>query len=102
LTAAGATVLDATRQLVRSAILGRRTFGGLRGGTATVRGRALTLRGYEVVRGVRVSGRVSLRRGSIGTGTLTVSGPEAAPGTLRLTATRITGTLGGRRVSRPA
>ena len=49
----------------------------------------------EWIRGVRVSGTLSSR----GAGTLTVSGPSAAAGTLTFTRTSVTGTLGGQRVS---
>jgi hypothetical protein len=84
---------------------GRLRIGGVRRGTATVRARpgrtsigfSVTLRSYETVRGVRVSGTVSLR--DTLRARLTVSGPSAAPGTVVLTDNRVTGTLGGRRIS---
>ena len=53
--------------------------GGLRGGRLELRRRAVTLVGYEIVTGVRVSGTITPR----GTGTLVVSG-TGAKGTLRL------------------
>lgn len=64
---------------------------GLRAGTVTGKGSALTLKNVEWVRGVRVSGTL---RGS--SGTLTVTGSQAAAGTIRFTRTSATGTLGGK------
>ncbi|MDA0167738.1 alpha/beta hydrolase [Solirubrobacter taibaiensis] len=63
---------------------------GLRRGYVTGKGSTLTLHGVEWVRGVRVSGTL---RGS--SGTLTVTGSQAAAGTVRFTRTTATGTLGG-------
>jgi hypothetical protein len=65
---------------------------GLRAGYVTGKGSTLTLHGVEWVRGVRVSGTL---RGS--SGTLTVTGSQAAAGTIRFTRTTATGTLGGKR-----
>jgi len=64
---------------------------GLRAGYVTGRGSRLVLHGVEWVRGVKVSG--TLTRFS---GTLTVSGSQAAAGTVTFTRTRATGTLGGK------
>jgi pimeloyl-ACP methyl ester carboxylesterase len=97
LTAVAATLVDASRQSVRAALDGPRRVAGLRRGTATARGTTLTLRGYETVRGVRLSGTVSVRSG--GRAQLTVTGPSAAAGALTVTRTQTTGTLGGRRIS---
>jgi len=97
LTAVAATVVDATRQAARAAAVDQRRTGGLRRGTVSTSRGAVTLRGYETVRGVRVTGTVSTRRG--GRAQLTVSGPSAAAGTLTITSTRTTGTLGGQRIS---
>jgi hypothetical protein len=94
LTAVAATVVDATRASARGALQGRRRVGGLRRGTVTLSGTTVTLRGYETIRGVQVSGTVTGRRA-----TLTVSGPSAAPGTVTVTRARTTGTLGGVRIS---
>lgn len=63
---------------------------GLRAGYITGKGSSLTLHGVEWVRGVKVSGTL---RGS--SGTLTVSGSQAAAGTVRFTRRSATGTLGG-------
>ena len=64
---------------------------GLRAGYITGKGTSLTLHGVEWVRGVKVSGTL---RGS--SGTLTVSGSQAAAGTVRFTRSSATGTLGGK------
>jgi hypothetical protein len=68
---------------------------GLRAGYVASSRTRLTLHGVEWIRGVRVSGTLSVR----GAGTLTVSGPSAAAGTLTFTRSSVRGTLGGRRVS---
>jgi hypothetical protein len=52
--------------------------------------------GVEWVRGVRVSGRIQARTGR---GTLTVSGPEAAAGTVAVSRRGARGVLGGVPVS---
>jgi hypothetical protein len=57
----------------------------------TGKGSRLTRQGVEWVRGVRVSGTL---RGS--SGTLTVTGSQAAAGSIRFTRTTATGTLGGK------
>ncbi|MDA0179570.1 alpha/beta hydrolase [Solirubrobacter phytolaccae] len=64
---------------------------GLRAGYVTGKGSSLTLHGVEWVSGVKVSG--TLRGAS---GTLTVSGSQAAAGTVRFTRSSATGTLGGK------
>jgi pimeloyl-ACP methyl ester carboxylesterase len=75
---------------------GRRRFGGLRGGTVTQSSSAVALRRVVVVPGVRVSGRFPSR----GNARVTVSGRSAARGTLTFTpGGRLTGRLGGRRIS---
>jgi pimeloyl-ACP methyl ester carboxylesterase len=95
------TATDARRQVIGEALAGDGTLpvrvGGLRGGY--VRPTSITrsvLHRYEYVPGVRVSGVVS----ATGTSRLTVSGTKAAHGSLTITAAgRVTGRLGGRRVS---
>ena len=68
---------------------------GLRAGYVKVSRTKLELHGVEWIRGVRVSGTFNAR----GAGTLTVSGPSAAAGTLTYKGTHVTGTLGGVAVS---
>jgi pimeloyl-ACP methyl ester carboxylesterase len=77
-----------------AAAQGRDTFRlpGLRAGYVRATRRALTLHDVEWIRGVRVSGRVDAR----GNGTVTVSGPNAAPGSVTYTRHGARGTLGGR------
>jgi pimeloyl-ACP methyl ester carboxylesterase len=70
---------------------------GLRGGYIRVGRTALELHDVEWIRGVRVSGRLR----SAGAGTLTVSGPAAAPGTVTFTSKGVSGTLGGKSFASP-
>jgi pimeloyl-ACP methyl ester carboxylesterase len=65
---------------------------GLRAGSVRANGSTLTLRGVEWISGVRVSGTIDGRRR---TTTVTVSGPAAAPGTVTITRSSASGTLGG-------
>jgi pimeloyl-ACP methyl ester carboxylesterase len=62
---------------------------GLRAGWARLSSRGIALHGYSLFRGMRVSGR--LHPG----GVLTISGPGAADGRLRITRHTLSGTLGG-------
>ena len=73
---------------------GRETFRlpGLRAGYVRATRTALTLHDVEWIQGVRVSGRLDAR----GRGTVTVSGPNAAPGTVTYGLRGASGTLGGR------
>jgi pimeloyl-ACP methyl ester carboxylesterase len=68
---------------------------GLRAGYYRVSRSAIELHGVEWLRGVRISGRLS----SAGPGTLTISGPSAAPGTVTFTKKGVSATLGGRSFS---
>ncbi len=73
---------------------GRETFRlpGLRAGYVRATRRTLTLHGVEWIRGVRVTGRLDSR----GRGIVTVSGRNAAPGTVTYGRGGASGTLGGR------
>jgi pimeloyl-ACP methyl ester carboxylesterase len=76
---------------------------GLYGGTL-VQGAngSFTLKRYAVAPGVEVSGKLSVAPAGLPlafTGSVTVGGVAAAPGTLTVAPKTITGTLGGRRVS---
>ncbi len=73
-------------------------FGGLRGGVVALHGRTLTLRGDEVLIGLRVTGTLRIGYGGSLSGRVFVSGPTAAPGTLVFSHGRVIGRLGGRRV----
>jgi pimeloyl-ACP methyl ester carboxylesterase len=91
-SALGAT-LDDLRLVVSPAALAT-AGGGLRGGSWTISGDRLILKRYEAVNGVTLTGSGSSRL------TLRVAGPKAARGTVTLRAGgRLSGTLGGRRVS---
>jgi hypothetical protein len=74
---------------------------GVYGGKVVSRGTGFTVTHYSVAPGVAVSGKIEVT-GPIPlrlSGTIRVSGPKAVAGTLRVSRTRISGTLGGRRVS---
>jgi hypothetical protein len=64
-------------------------------------GGGFTLRNYSVAPGILVSGRITARIDApvAFTGSIRISGPRAAKGALRLTSSKVSGTLGGRRVS---
>jgi hypothetical protein len=68
------------------------SFGGLRGGYASVMHHSIDMHAIETIRGVRLPGRVI----DPGTGTLIISGRTS--GRLTLTRGRVSGTLGGRRI----
>jgi pimeloyl-ACP methyl ester carboxylesterase len=68
---------------------------GLRAGYYRTSRSSLELHGVEWIRGVRISGRL----GQQGTGTLTVSGPSAAAGTVTFGKNSVSGTLGGKSFS---
>ena len=71
---------------------GTTRYPGLRGGYVRGTGTSLQLVNAEWIRGVRVSGRLN----DSGRGTLTVTGPAAASGTITYTSTGASGVLGGR------
>jgi hypothetical protein len=68
---------------------------GLRAGFYRVSRSAIELHGVEWTRGVKLTGRLS----NGGAGTLTVSGPAAAPGTVTYTKKGVSATLGGKSFS---
>ena len=71
--------------------------GGLLGGRYRSTSRSITLTRYSLVPGVRVSGRVAYgRRGY--RGRVRVDGPGRLDGTLRMSPSRVRGTLGGVRI----
>jgi pimeloyl-ACP methyl ester carboxylesterase len=79
---------------------------GLYGGklASSSAGDGFTLTGYSVAPGISISGRIKAKIDApiMFTGTVQVSGPRAVAGTLRITRTTVSGTLGGRRVSAAA
>jgi pimeloyl-ACP methyl ester carboxylesterase len=92
------TINDAQRQVLGEALaLGRLPAGagGLRSGYVRVTSKGLSIRAYEYVPDVTVTGTLLTR----GTSTFRVSGSQASRGTVKVTASlRVTGTLGGKRV----
>ncbi len=100
ITAAIKTALDMRRQAIGDALAAGRLpkrLGGLRGGRAVVANGRMTLFDAVYVPGVQVSG--SLRVDGTGTRSLRLRGRKAAHGTLRITATAITGVLDHRKIS---
>jgi pimeloyl-ACP methyl ester carboxylesterase len=93
------TVNDARSQVLGQAIALGQTpsgAGGLRSGHVRVMGSGLSLRSYEYVPGIRISGTLASR----GTSTFRVSGSQASRGTVRISeALEVTGRLGGRRIA---
>ena len=75
---------------------------GLYGGRVVATSTGYGLTGYSLVPGVVVNGKLAFVPGKLPlgfVGTVRVSGPKAVAGTLKVTNTRLTGKLGGRRVS---
>ncbi len=75
---------------------------GLYGGRVTSTSTGFTLTRYSLAQGVTVTGRLAFIPGSLPlgfAGVVRVTGPKAVAGTLTVTRTRLSGTLGGRRVS---
>ena len=96
--AAARTVFDVLEQsadLLLDDPLGIIRGGGLHAGWFHETRNAIALHGVEFVQGVHVSGLVS----EGGSARLTISGPAAAAGSLRIAHGRATGMLGGKRVS---
>jgi hypothetical protein len=92
LTAVVWTLQDVADQRARSTVA---AWAGLRDGFVTTRGRTCTLHSVAYVPGVRLTGRLD----ACVLGTLRVSGPAGARGTLTIDPRlRLTGRLGGRRV----
>jgi pimeloyl-ACP methyl ester carboxylesterase len=99
------TLVDLNRQLIGATLQANQelpsgsSFGGLRGGYATLTRSSATLRNFSFVPGVQLNGTFAVRNGQLQTTTIHVSGASATPGTVRLgSATKqVTGTLGGKR-----
>jgi hypothetical protein len=75
---------------------------GLYGGSVGDAPRGFRLTNYSIVPGVRVTGTVNFKPGKfplVLSGRVRVSGSAAAPGSLRISGGRVSGTLGGRKVS---
>lgn len=100
IVAAASTITDAARQMIGDALALNalpRHVAGLRGGNATInQDGSFRLNSYQYVKGVVVSGSVDANRNA----RVTIHGGGALKGTLRISASgKVTGTLGGRKVS---
>ena len=103
LTAALDAIVDLSRQVVGAtlqadaALPTGSSFGGLRGGYATLADDAVVMHRFSFVPGVDLSGRLVVSGQGVAPTELQVSGSQASGGNLRLTDNlkHVTGTLGG-------
>lgn len=100
------TILDLNRQVIGATLQANQSlpsgssFGGLRGGYARLRRGSVLLHRLSFVPGVELSGIFPVKEGRLRAATVQVSGSAAAPGTIRVGASkRVSGDLGGRRFS---
>jgi pimeloyl-ACP methyl ester carboxylesterase len=103
LTAVLDTLVDLSRQVISATLQADQelpsgsSFGGLRGGYAELSSAAARLRRYSFVTGVRLSGTFPVRNGELQAATITISGSQAAHGSVSFGLRKfVTGTLGGR------
>ena len=103
LTAVLETMTDLARQVIGAALEADQrlpsgsSFGGLRGGYASIGASAVRLAHFSFVPGVQISGTFPIRNGKLQPATVAVLGAEAAHGSVRLAAgERVAGTLGDR------
>ena len=104
LTAVLDTILDLNRQVIGATLQANAelpigsSFGGLHGGYARLEPSKVLLHNLSFVSGVRLSGVFPVKEGQLQQATIRISGPAAAPGSVRIGASRtVSGTLGGRR-----
>jgi pimeloyl-ACP methyl ester carboxylesterase len=104
LAAALDTILDLSRQVVGAtlqsdqALPSGSSFGGLRGGYATLGSSSVVLKRFSFVPGVQLSGTFPVRDNRLLAATIRISGAAAAGGTLRLGGGgTVSGTLGNKR-----
>jgi pimeloyl-ACP methyl ester carboxylesterase len=98
------TLLDLNRQVIAATLQADTqlpsgaSFGGLHGGYTRLTSHSAVLHDMSFVPGVRLSGTFPVRNGRLQAGTIRITGPSAAAGTVRLGASsrRVRGTLGGR------
>jgi pimeloyl-ACP methyl ester carboxylesterase len=101
------TLVDLNRQVISATLQANQeqpagaSFGGLRGGYAKLRTSSVLLRHFAFVPGVTLSGSFPVKKGELQAGTITISGTQAAGGSVRIGSgfTRASGTLGGRHFS---
>ncbi|HEY2283220.1 MAG TPA: alpha/beta fold hydrolase [Solirubrobacteraceae bacterium] len=98
------TILDLNRQVIGATLQANAelpvgsSFGGLHGGYARLEPSKVVLHDLSFVAGVRLSGTFPVKEGQLQTATIRISGPTAAPGSVRIGASKtVSGTLGGRR-----
>jgi pimeloyl-ACP methyl ester carboxylesterase len=99
------TLVDLNQQVIAATLQANAelpsgsSFGGLRGGYAKLTSKTATLRDFSFVPGVQLSASFPIRDGRLQSAAITVSGSQAAPGTVRFggSSTHLLGTLGGRR-----
>ena len=90
LAAALDAIVDLSRQVVAATLQADQelpsgsSFGGLRGGYATLTSSAAILHDFSFVPGVELSGSFPVKNGQLQTATIRVSGTGASPGTVRL------------------
>jgi len=103
LVAALDAIVDLSRQVVGAtlqadaALPSGASFGGLRGGYATLASGAVVLHGFSFVPGVDLSGRLAVNGQGVAPAVLRVSGSQASGGSVHLSddLRRASGTLGG-------
>jgi pimeloyl-ACP methyl ester carboxylesterase len=102
LTAVLDTLIDLSRQVISATLQAQElpsgsSFGGLRGGYARLSASAATLRRYAFVTGVALTGTFPVQNGELQPATITITGSQAAHGTVTFGRRKyVTGTLGGR------
>jgi pimeloyl-ACP methyl ester carboxylesterase len=100
------TLVDLNQQVIAATLQANvelpsgSSFGGLRGGYAKLTRKTATLEDFSFVPGVQLSATFPVRDGRLQSASITVSGAQAASGTVRFgsSSTHIVGTLGGRHV----
>jgi pimeloyl-ACP methyl ester carboxylesterase len=104
LTAVLDTLVDLSRQVISATLQAQQelpsgsSFGGLRGGYATLSSTAATLRHYSFVAGVALTGAFPVQNGELQPATITISGSQAAHGRVAFGGHKlVSGTLAGRR-----
>jgi hypothetical protein len=99
------TLVDLNRQVIGATLQAGQelptgaSFGGLRGGFATLTPSRATLHAFSFVPGVELTGTFPVHDGVLQAATITISGGAASPGTIRVGshAGTVSGTLSGRR-----
>ncbi len=101
------TLVDLKRQIITATLQVNQelpngtSFGGLHGGYARLISHSVVLHDFSLLPGLQLTGVFPVRNGTFQLSTIRISGAAAATGTLRTgsSASRISGTLGGRHFS---